>query len=52
MTQVISGLADRGYTNAMAEEVYKALANLSNLAIKQNYAAFKEAFTRGDRKRI
>ena len=52
MTQVISGLADRGYTSQMADEVYKALGNLSELATKESYSAFLTAFNEGDRQKI
>ena len=52
MTQVISGLADRGYTTALADEVYTALADLSNLAIQDSYKAFLQAYEQADRSEI
>jgi len=33
----------------MADEVYKALGNLSELATKESYSAFLTAFNEGDR---
>lgn len=52
MTQVMSGLSDRGYSTKLAGEVYKALADLSQLAIRDYWSAFNIAYKKGDRAKI
>lgn len=52
MTQVISALAERGYTNEIAQEVYDALSELTSLAIADDMAAFEKYFFAGDRRQL
>lgn len=49
MTQVISALAERGYTHEQAQEVYLALGELTSLAIADGMKAFNTYFTTKDR---
>ena len=49
MTQVISALAERGYTHEQAQEVYQALGELTSLAIADGMKAFQTYFTTNDR---
>ena len=49
MTQVISALAERGYTRQEAQEVYEALSELTSLAIADGMQAFNKYFTTKDR---
>ena len=48
MTQVISALAERGYTSEQAQEVYEALSELTSLAIADDMQAFKKVFDSND----
>jgi len=48
----MSGLSDRGYSTKLAGEVYKALADLSQLAIRDYWSAFNVAYKKGDRAKI
>jgi hypothetical protein len=49
MTQVISALADRGYTHNMAQSVYNALSTLTSTAIQENLGDFTKLFETNDR---
>lgn len=49
MTQVISALAERGYSHEQAQEVYSALGELTSLAIADGMKAFDTYFATKDR---
>jgi hypothetical protein len=49
MTQVISALADRGFTNDMAQSVYQALSSLTAHALSENLGNFEVYFKTGNR---
>lgn len=52
MTQVISALADRGYTHDLASHVYNALSMLTNLAVEESLENFSEYTKTGNRNEL
>lgn len=49
MTQVISALSERGYTQEKAQEVYEALAALTSLTIADSMTELNKVFSTNDR---
>jgi len=46
MTQVISGLADRGYTSDAVNEVYMALGRLAREAVAEDLESYRKTLGR------